>query len=588
VSKRFHKRTHKFGIEVPRTVDDAIRLDRENGNTLWMDSVATEMSAVRVAFDILDDGVSEPIGHQFINCHMIFDIKLDGFRRKARMVAGGHMTEAPAVLTYCSVVSRESVRIALTMAALNDLEVKSSDIMNAYLTSPCEEQVWTILGPEFGGDAGKKAVLVRALYGLKSAGASFGKHIADCMRTMGYTSCKADPDIWMKAMVRPEDGFRYWAYILLYVDDVLCIHHNAEAAIREIDKYFPMKKGSIGDPDIYLGTKLRRVEMANGVEAWSMSPAKYVRDAVRNVEKYLLKNGGRRLPNRCTAPWPVNYLAELDSTPELDPERAAYYQSLIGVLHWMVEIGRVDMITEVSLLASHMALPREGHLEAVFHVFGYLRAKNGSRMVFDPTYPVIDASVFKTCDWKEFYGNVKEAIPLDMPEPLGKDIDLRLYVDSDHAGDQLARRSRTGFFIFLNSAPIMWLSKRQATIETSVFGAEFVAMKHGMETLRGLRYKLRMMGIPISGPSNIYGDNMSVIHNTQRPESMLRKKSNAICYHAMRESVAMDESRTAHVRSENNLADIATKVLRGGAKRDHLIGYVLYDIVEEDETTMEE
>jgi hypothetical protein len=138
-------------------------------------------------------------------------------------------------------------------------------------------------------------------------------------------------------------------------------------------------------------------------------------------------------------------------SPELTPEQANYYLSLIGILHWMVEIGRVDMITEVSKLAS---------------------------------YPTIDMSVFKQCDWKEFYGNVKEPVPGDAPKPLGREVDLRLFVDSDHAGDHLARRSRTGFFIFMNMAPILWLSHKQATIETSVFGAEFVAMKQGMETMR--------------------------------------------------------------------------------------------------------
>ena len=122
-----------------------------------------------------------------------------------------------------------------------------------------------------------------------------------------------------------------------------------------------------------------------------------------------------------------------------------------------------------------------------------------------------------------------------------------MFVDADHAGDKRTRRSRTGFFIFLNSAVITWMSKRQPTIETSVFGAEFVAMKQGVETLRGIRYKLRMMGVPISGPSFVYGDNMSVIHNTQRPESTLRKKSNQICYHAVRESVAMNECLTGHI-----------------------------------------
>ena len=124
-----------------------------------------------------------------------------------------------------------------------------------------------------------------------------------------------------------------------------------------------------------------------------------------------------------------------------------------------------------------------------------------------------------------------------------------MYVDSDHARDTVTRRSRSGYFIFLNMACVAWDSKKQNTIETSVFGAEFVAMKIGMESVRGFRYKLRMMGVPISGPTYIYiyGDNMYVIHNTQRPESTLNKKSNSICYHAIRESVAMGESITAHV-----------------------------------------
>ena len=137
------------------------------------------------------------------------------------------MTEAPAVMTYASIVSRETVRIALTIAALNDLEVKASDVQNAYLTAPCAEKIYTRLGPEFGPDKDKLAVIVRALYGLKSAGASFGKHISDCMRTMGFEPCKADPDLWFRPATRPDDGFKYYEYVLLYADDCLAISHDA-------------------------------------------------------------------------------------------------------------------------------------------------------------------------------------------------------------------------------------------------------------------------------------------------------------------------------------------------------------------------
>ena len=175
---------------------------------------------------------------------------------------------------------------------------------------------------------------------------------------------------------------------------------------------------------------------------------------------------------------------------------------------------------------------------------------------------------FKICNWKQFYGESKEPLPPNAPMPRGKEVDIRMFVDSDHAGDKLTRRSRTGFLIYINTALIQWLSKKQSTVETSVFGAEFVAMKQGVEVLRGLRYKLRMMGVSISGPTFIYGDNMSVIHNTQRPESTLKKKSNAICYHAVRESVAMGESLTAHIPPDRNVADLLTKLLYGQKRKN--------------------
>jgi Reverse transcriptase (RNA-dependent DNA polymerase) len=162
-------------------------------------------------------------------------------------------------------VSRESVWIALSLAALNYLEVKSSDIENAYLTAPVAEKIWTVLGPEFGTDKGKKAIVVRSLYGLKSSGAAFRNHLADCMRHLGWTSCLADPDVSYKAEVRPDDGFQYYAYALLCVDDDLVIHHNATTALERLDKYFKMKAGSIGDPDFYLGAKLKPVQLENGV-----------------------------------------------------------------------------------------------------------------------------------------------------------------------------------------------------------------------------------------------------------------------------------------------------------------------------------
>jgi hypothetical protein len=231
-----------------------------------------------------------------------------------------------------------------------------------------------------------------------------------------------------------------------------------------------MKPGSIVVPDFYLGAKVSKVQLPNQVEAWALSPSKYIQEAVSNVEEYLdREHNGRKLSKRCPTPMSTSYRPELNVTPELDADRANYFQSQIGVLQWAVELGRIDIMTEASMLSSHLALPREGHLEAIWHIFAYLKSRHNSRMVFDPTYPEIDMTRFKEVDWKPFYGNVEEALPDNAPPARGKDVDLCLYVDADHAGDKLTRRSRTGFFIFLNSAPIDWYSKRQSTIESSVF-----------------------------------------------------------------------------------------------------------------------
>jgi hypothetical protein len=132
-------------------------------------------------------------------------------------------------------------------------------------------------------------------------------------------------------------------------------------------------------------------------------------------------------------------------------------------------------------------------------VFAYLGLHHNARVVLDPTYPTVDMGNFIKTDWKSMYGDVKEMIPSDAPIPRGKEVGLCLFVDSYHAGEQFTRRSRTGFVIYLNMVPIVWFSKRQPTVESSVFGEEFFAMKDGIETSRGLRYKLRMMGVALSG-----------------------------------------------------------------------------------------
>ncbi len=250
----------------------------------------------------------------------------------------------------------------------------------------------------------------------------------------------------------------------------------------------------MGDPDIYLGAKLKETQLPNGIYAWGMSPSKYVNQAVKNCQTHLTAklNNKYKIPTRSDNPFPTNYCPDTDVTEPPDPECLSFYQHLIGIMRWMVELGCVDIATKVSMLLSYLAYTREGYIEAAIHMMGYLRLKHNSRLIFDPTYPDMDLDSCPSFDWTEFYfyDDVTEAIPTDMPKPLGKEVDIQMMVDSDHTEDKQTRRSRTRFLIYCNMALIIWLSKRQPTIETSVFGAELVAMKHGIETLRELRYKL--------------------------------------------------------------------------------------------------
>jgi hypothetical protein len=431
----------------------------------------------------------------------------------------------------------------------------------------CREKVYTICGPEFGPeDEGKFAVIVRAQYGLKSSGAAWRAHLAEHMVDIGFTSCLADPDVWLRPAVK-SDGTKYYEYVFIYTDDILAISQKPQEILDAIDQAFKLKPGSVQAPTTYLGATISKFLLPSGKEVWAMSSDTYLKEAIRNLENDL-KDADKRLKSKARAPLPSGYRPELDVSPLLTEEKATYFMSLIGILRWACELGRIDITCEVSMLASFLAMPREGHLAAVMHMFAYLKTHKRSRLVFDDSY--VPPTEHIEHNWSDFYGDVKEAIPANAPEPRGKEVDMICFVDADHAGDQVTRRSRSGILIYLNRSPILWYSKKQNTIETSTFGSEFVALKIATELIQGLRYKLRMMGVPIEGPTRVKCDNMSVVNNTTAPESMLKKKSNAIAYHYVREAVASNVIRISYEPSKSNLADVLTKTHTGTERAEFM------------------
>jgi hypothetical protein len=177
---------------------------------------------------------------------------------------------------------------------------------------------------------------------------------------------------------------------------------------------------------------------------------------------------------------PSGYRPELDTSNYCNDDESNYYQQQIGVLRWGVELGRIDIAVEVSMMASFTAAPRIGHFDAMLHIFAYLSQHSRSKLVFDDGYEVKQ-------DWTSFYPNAKEVLPSNMPEPRGNPIQESIFVDSDHAGDVVSRRSRTGILYYLNRSPITWYTKKQNSVETSTFGSEFMALKTAVEMIKRMR-----------------------------------------------------------------------------------------------------
>ena len=576
VKTRYWERTHKYGVPLPKSVAEALRMDRETGTDFWQRSIEKEMKNIDCAFEFPADGKA-PVGYQKIDCHMIFDVKMT-LERKARYVAGGHQTQPTKDITFASVVSRDSIRIAFLIAALNDLDVLSADISGAYLNANAAEKVYTIAGREFGAEKeGRVVVITRALYGLRSSGKAWRDHMAATLRDHGYTSCRADPDVWMRPKTKT-NGFRYWSYIMVYTDDILVVDHDPKSVMDYLASRYTLKPGSMKEPDTYLGAQVCKFYIDGAPDPekprWAMSSEKYVKQAVSDVEQEL-SHVDRCLPTRVATPLSQGYRPELDQSRELDAKRGQYYQSLIGVLRWVCELGRVDILVAVSMLSRYLVSPREGHLQQVFHLFAYLKHHKRSRMVFDDTEPIFDPNAFKVCDWSEFYPDAEEALPSMTPQERGHGVVTSCFVDADHAGCKATRRSHTGVFIFVNKAPILWYSKRQNTVETSTFGSEYCAMKTAIDMIEGLRYKLRMMGVPLIGATAVFCDNQSVVKNSTAPESVLKKRHNAIAYHRAREAQAAGIIRVAWENGETNIADLLTKLMPGPRLKE-LVGYVLW------------
>ncbi len=280
---------YQFGVRVPRTYKEAVMLDKANGNTLWQDAIQKELDQIKEyeTFIPRPDLKKPPKGYQYVRVHFVFAVKHD-LRRKARLVAGGHMTNPPNEEAYSSVVTLKGLRICIMLAELNDLQIMAGDVGNAYLEAKTREKIYIVAGPEFGELEGTILIINKALYGLKTSGARYREHFADYLRHKHWAQSRADPDIWMM------DMGSHWEYICTYVDDLLVMSKNPKKFMDELQKTFKMK--GVGPPTYHLGSDFIRRE--NGQLSWGSKT--YIKKILSQFERLF---DGERLNKRISTHW---------------------------------------------------------------------------------------------------------------------------------------------------------------------------------------------------------------------------------------------------------------------------------------------
>ena len=363
----------------------------------------------------------------------------------------------------------------------------------------------------------------------------------------------------MRAAKKP-NGDKIYEYLISYVDDLVFQGVDPKGFMDALSQRFTLKPRSIKEPDSYLCVDVKKFRIPNSDDPdkvrWAFESTSYVKKAIADLEKELEEADLRLLPNAKT-PLASRYRPEMDLSPELGSKQLNYYPGLIGVLRWICEIGRINILMPVLLMSRYLVF------------FAYLKHHPRSTTVFDDTIPTFRGERFVKCDWSEFYPDAAEAIPENRPPPRGREVVMSCFVDADHAGCKETRRSHSGILIFVNRAPVLWFLKRQNTVEASTYGSELLAMRLSIEMIEGLRYKLRMMGVPLTEECSVFCDNSAVVTNA-RPESTLKKKHVAINFHRVREAIAAGTIRVAKEGTQTNLADIVTKLMPGPKMKELL------------------
>jgi hypothetical protein len=465
--------------------------------------------------------VELPKDREAIGCKWTYVKKVDELGRvsryKARLVALG-CSQIPGVdftETFAPVVRLESIRAALAIAAIENLEIIQMDIRGAYLNGELKEEIYMRQPPGFEDETQRVWRLRKTIYGLKQSGREWNREFDSKLTSIHLNKTAVDHCVYF----RERDGERTW--ITVWVDDLLILsttRQEAERTREEIEKLFETK--DLGEPRKIIGIEIKRDRQSGTI---SLSQRHY-------IESLLVKYG---LADAKPLTTPMDPNVTLRKTPADAPpapaDLRAQYQSMIGGLMYAAICTRPDIAYAVTALSQYSSNPGPEHWSACKRVFRYLSGTKNYGLVYGGTGDNDNVSVG--------------------------------YSDADYAANPDDRKSISGYAFMLGRATYGWSSKKQSTVATSSTEAEYTALAHATRFAVWSRNLLGEMGVTQAKATVIFEDNQAALALARDPQFHARSKHFDVQNHFIREKIENSTIEPIYCSTDDQLADIFTKPL---------------------------
>lgn len=508
-------------VEDPQTLKEALKSDEADE---WKKAMNAEYQSIikNKTWDLVD----RPKSGNIIGSKWVFSIKrrADGTveRYKARLVAQGcsQRYQVDYHETFAPVVRHSTIRIVLALAVQHELLIHHIDIVAAYLNGDLEDDVYMEQPPMFKDPNNERKVckLKKALYGLRQAGREWNRKVTEIILSMNFQRCQTDNCVYFQ-----RDGDCI-VIIALYVDDMILAASTKEKINEIITKLNnEVEADDRGPISFYLGMQIERDGERGSIRIHQ-----------EEYTKQLLQNWGMQNSKPVSTPW-----ANGTTLSKCEGDGCEYnmreYQSLIGSLMYLAVISRPDISHVVSRLSQFNSHPHAEHMQAAKYLLRYLVKHPGGKI----TYTKNGQNVF-------------------------------CFTDADWGCDSCDRRSFSGFVMFLTNGAVAWESRKQSVVALSSMEAEYVALCQGAKEVIFTRSLLREMGFAeyVREPTSIYCDNQGANFMVRNPAVHKRSKHIDIKYHYIRDKYNEGSVDVEYIPSEENAADIFTKVLM---KQKHVV-----------------